>query len=122
MLRIFGLAFFSTCSVVILQLLFLCSDTNLKRSILIYILTYGSLNSAYTIFKNRNLPNCGVSLTRAMAWLLGSTAGLYFGSQASIYLGFGSINSSSIATAVCFMFGVANGEIAIFLSKAVLPI
>lgn len=124
MSRIFGLAFFSSCSVVILHLLFLSSDTNLKRSILVYILTYGSLNLAYTVFKNRNLPNSNyrISLIHAIGWLLGFTAGLYFGSQASIYLGFGSIDSSNIAVGICLMFGVANGEIGSFLGKAVLPI
>lgn len=121
-LVIFSIAFFSTCIALIAHLIFSPSNYDIRRSIFIYIVIYGGLNSVYEIFKNRNTAGYGISRSRAVGWLLGFTAGLYFGSQASIYFSLGSIESSSVAVGISFGCGEAGGQAGSFLGNKIFSV
>ncbi|MDJ0773733.1 MAG: hypothetical protein QNJ49_09960 [Mastigocoleus sp. MO_167.B18] len=125
-LSVLSIGFFAICSFAILHLFFSSPNRDLKRSILIYLLTYGGLNSAFEIFRHRNLPNYGISVAPAIGGTLGFIAGCYFGYQASILVGIfdgvGSIESSSITVTITLTSGVIGLQIGSSLGHILLPI
>lgn len=121
-----GIAFFAICTVLIVHLVFFSSNRDIGRSIFVYVLTYGGLNSAFEIFKHRNAPNYGISVGRAIGGTIGLIAGCYFGYQACIlanlFDGVGPIESSSITATITFTSGVFCLQIGSFFGNVLLPI
>lgn len=96
------------------------SDYSIKKTILIYTLSYISIVLVLKIFKHHNTLDRKISAGRGIGWLLGLTAGFYFGYHLNILAGIGSIKSSNIAVAICFACGIVNSEIGGYLAKTLL--
>lgn len=121
---VFSIPFFAICTVLILHLIFFSPNRDIGRSIFVYVLTYGGLNSASEIFKHRNAPNYGISVGSAIGGMLGLIAGCYLGYQACILAGLfdgvGPIESSSITVTITLMSGVVCLQIGSFLGNVLL--
>lgn len=117
-----GIAYFTVCTISIVHLLFFFSNREIKISILIYLLVYGGLNSAWEIIEHRNAPNYGVNVGCAIGGTLGFTAGCYLGYQACILAGSDSIETSAITAAITLGSGTFCLQIGSIFGNVLLPI
>ena len=121
-LRFLGIVYFTLSTISIVHLLFFFSNSEIKKSILIYLLVYGGLNSAWEIFEHRNALNYGVNVGCAIGGTLGFTAGCYLGYQACILAGSDSIETSATTGAITLASGVLCLRLGSIFANVLLPI
>ena len=125
-LLLLGIAYFTVCIISIVSLLLFFSNRDINReikiSILIYLLVYGGLNSAFEIFKHRNAPNYGVTVGSAIGGTLGFIAGCHLGYQTCILAGSDLTEMSPTTSAITLMSGVFCLQIGSIFGNVLLPI
>ncbi len=121
---VLSIAFFAGCIVLIIHMLSSPLNAATKQSILIYLLVYAGLTTIIYVFKNRNYPNYGISVSRTIGAILGLIAGFYLGYQVciltGIFDGVSPISTSYITTAISFASGVLGLQIGSVLSNKLL--
>lgn len=120
-LFIYGITFFTFCVSLIVHMLFLFTDYDVKRAIFIYTLIYGCASLLLETYKQINKSIYTISLGRFIGLIIGLSAGFYTGYQVNVLLKIGSLESSNIAVGVCFMFGIANSKLGSYLGNKILP-
>ena len=122
----FALVFFSFSLVKMIQVFYLPSNVNIRKTILYYLLIYGGGVAAFEIYKGRNTQNYGISPGGVVGAIIGSIAGFYSGYQICILVGLldadNIIESSSISIALSFGFAEAGRLIGGILGRMLLPI
>lgn len=123
---VLSIAFFAGCIVLIIHMLSSPLNPATKQSILIYVLVYAGLTTIIYLFKNRDYPNYGISVSRSIGALLGLIAGFYLGYQVciltGIFDGVSPIETSYITNAVSFGSGLLGFQIGGVLSNYLLPV
>jgi hypothetical protein len=124
--RIFSIAFFTVCVVLIVHMLFFPPNFDTNRGIITYSLMYGGFFSVFEIFKHRNKPAYGISPSRAIGAMPGFVAGFYCGYLICILAGISDgislmNESSGITIGICFGGGEAGRQIGSFFGSVLLP-
>lgn len=123
-LQFFGIAFFTLCIALTMHLFLLSSNSDTKRAIAIYFAVYLGLFSVWEIFKHRNEPGYGISISRSVGGALGFIGGIYgiylLCILVGIYDNVSPIDSSGIVVAMCFGSAEASRQIGSFLGNALL--
>lgn len=84
-LFILDIAFFIGCIVLISHMFFSFFYHEVKKTIIIYSIIYGTLTLIFYLFNHRKSPNYGISIGSTIGGSFGFIAGFYLGYKVCMY-------------------------------------